>query len=109
MSAAQWVWLVILLCSFNVVQAADIARDVRAGREDETLLFDGYLEFSASASRVQIPIDGVDDYIGKFGVGGHIIEKLVDCAVCILSGCGLLGANLAEGNQYFVVDGSAVV
>lgn len=72
MSAAQWFGLVILLCSFNVLQAADIARDVRAGREDETLLFDGYLEFSASASRVQIPIDGVDDYIGKFGVGGHI-------------------------------------
>lgn len=55
--------------------AADISRDVRAGREDETIVNDGYLEISFSAILNEMPIPGADRHIGTIGLGGHYRYK----------------------------------
>jgi len=55
--------------------AADISRDVRAGREDESVENGGYLEISASAILNEMPIPRTDKYIGTFSVGGHYRYK----------------------------------
>ena len=66
--------LALLLLTFlgaQCVYAADISRDVRAGREDESLTNDGYLEISTYAILNQMPIPGADDLIVTVGLGGH--------------------------------------
>lgn len=55
--------------------AADISRDVREGREDETIVNDGYFEISVSAILNEMPIPGSDQLIGKIGLGGHYRYK----------------------------------
>ena len=67
---AYSVLLLLLLASFNAF-SADISRDVRAGREDESIENDGYLEISASAILNEMPIPGSDQFIGTIGLGGH--------------------------------------
>ncbi len=52
-------------------RAADIARDLRAGREDETIENDGYLEVSFSGILNEMPIPGADQLVGTIGLGGH--------------------------------------
>lgn len=66
----QFALLFLLLVSQGLF-AADISRDVRAGREDESIKNDGYLEFSASAILNEMPIEGSDKLIGTIGLGGH--------------------------------------
>lgn len=62
---------VLLVSAF----AADISRDVRAGREDESIENDGYLEVSFSAIYNEMPIPGADRYVGTIGLGGHYRYK----------------------------------
>lgn len=55
--------------------AADISRDVREGREDESIENGGYIEISVSAILNQMPIPGTDQLIGNIGFGGHYRYK----------------------------------
>jgi len=64
-----------LLMMAPVVFSADISRDVRAGREDETIENDGYIEFSFSSILNQMPIPRSDEFIRTLGVGGHYRYK----------------------------------
>jgi len=64
-----------LLLISQAVPAADISRDVRAGREDESVVNDGYLEISASIILNEMPIPGSDHLIGNIGLGGHYRYK----------------------------------
>jgi len=61
---------VFLLCN-QLAIAADISRDVRAGREDESVENSGYLEIAASAILNEMPIPGADTVIGTLSLGGH--------------------------------------
>lgn len=61
--------VVLLVC--QSVFAADISRDVREGREDESIEIGGYIEISVSAILNEMPIPGSDQLIGKIGLGGH--------------------------------------
>jgi len=68
----------LMATSFLIVQsvnAADISRDVRTGREDESVSYDAYLELSASAILNQMPIPGADEFIATVGLGGHFRYK----------------------------------
>lgn len=67
--------LLCLLLPGQIAFAADISRDVRAGREDESIENDGYLEISVSAILNEMPIPGSDHLVGKIGLGGHYRYK----------------------------------
>ena len=47
--------LISLLLASHATHAADIARDLRAGREDETIENDGYVEVSFSGILNKMP------------------------------------------------------
>lgn len=64
------VTLLLLWLSYGL-HAADISRDIRAGREDETVENDGYIEVSFSGILNEMPIPGSDELIGTVGLGGH--------------------------------------
>jgi len=67
--------LLLLLLFSHGVYPADISRDVREGREDESLEHGGYFEFSLSSILNQMPIPGSDELIGTIGIGGHYRYK----------------------------------
>lgn len=74
----SWLQLtaILLLASLaQVAHTADISRDVRAGREDESVELDAYLEISASAILNEMPIPGADSLIATIGLGGHFRFK----------------------------------
>jgi len=66
--------LFLSLLSFDAF-SADISREIRAGREDETIKFDGFLELSFSGIVNKMPIPGSDELIGTIGVGGNYRYK----------------------------------
>lgn len=66
---------VLIVIVSQSVLAADISRDVRTGREDESIENDGYLEISASVILNEMPIPGSDQVIGTIGLGGHYRYK----------------------------------
>ena len=72
--AFQLAFIYVLMLS-QPVFAADISRDVRFGREDETIEHDWYLEISASAILNQMPIPRSDTFVGRVGIGGHYRYK----------------------------------
>jgi len=65
----------LLLLFAQSVYSADISRDMRAGREDETIENDGYFEFSLSSILNEMPIPGTDKLVGTVGLGGHYRYK----------------------------------
>lgn len=67
--------LMLLLQASQAVFSADISRDVREGREDESVVNDGYFEISVAGILNEMPIPGSDQLIGKIGVGGHYRYK----------------------------------
>jgi len=67
--------LVTVLLVSPTVFSADISRDVREGREDESIENGGYIEISVSAILNQMPIPGSDQLIGNIGLGGHYRYK----------------------------------
>lgn len=74
----RWHWLLcltLMLSYSGYLWSADISRDVRAGREDESVEFDGYLEISGSYIYNKMPIPGADTQIGTIGLGGHLRYK----------------------------------
>jgi len=64
-----------LLIYMQGAHSADISRDVREGREDETVENGGYFEFSLSSILNQMPIPGSDELVGTVGIGGHYRYK----------------------------------
>ena len=66
--------LLLLLFSYDAY-SADISRDVREGREDESLEHGGYLEINFSSILNKMPIPGSDELIRTIGVGGHYRYK----------------------------------
>ena len=67
--------MLLLLLLAHGAYAADISRDIREGREDESLEHGGYFEFSLSSILNQMPIPGSDELIGTIGIGGHYRYK----------------------------------
>jgi len=67
--------MLLLLWLSSSALAADISRDVREGREDETVENDGYLEISFSGILNDIPIEGSEPLTRKIGLGGHYRYK----------------------------------
>jgi len=67
--------LALLLLVSQGAYSADISRDMRAGREDESIENDGYFEFSLSSILNKMPIPGSDELVGTVGIGGHYRYK----------------------------------
>lgn len=67
--------LLLLLWFSHAAYSADISRDIREGREDESLEHGGYFEFSLSSILNQMPIPGSDELVGTIGIGGHYRYK----------------------------------
>jgi len=67
--------LLLSLLITDQANSADISRDIRAGREDESVENDGYLEFSFSSILNQMPIPRSDEFIRTVGIGGHYRYK----------------------------------
>lgn len=57
----------------QLVNAADISRDVREGRADDSN--GGYLEISVTGILNKMPIPGSDDMFINIGIGGHYRHK----------------------------------
>jgi len=68
---------VLLLGSslFAPTYAADVARDIREGRQDETVDFGGYLEIGLHGTAGSMPVVGAKDVDGLFSLGGHFRFK----------------------------------
>jgi len=62
--------LLSLMCFSQPVISADISRDVREGREDESV-HGGFLEIGVFYSHKDFPVPGTQDNIGGISVGGH--------------------------------------
>ncbi len=73
-----WVLVTVLLVfigSLGTAFAADVARDIRGGRQDEGADFAGYIELGAHAATGQMPVVGVENTEIRFTVGGHVRAK----------------------------------
>jgi len=62
--------LLSLLCLCAPAYSADISRDVREGREDESV-HGGYLEIGVSFGYKDYPVPGTQKIIGAISIGGH--------------------------------------
>jgi len=65
----------VILASLGIVggaQAADVARDIREGRQDETTDFSGYFEVGGRFSAGSFPVVGADNARMEFTLGGHL-------------------------------------
>ena len=70
----SWHWikavLFTLLCVSHPVFSADISRDVREGREDESV-HGGFVEIGVVYGYKDFPVPGTQKYIGGISIGGH--------------------------------------
>lgn len=71
-AALAAIWLTFL---GSPSHAADVARDIREGRQDESADFTGYIEIGARVSAGQVPVVGVDDVEISLTIGGHLRVK----------------------------------
>ncbi len=62
--------LLSLLCVSLPGYAADIARDVREGREDESV-HGGYIELGVTVNYQDFPVPGTQKFGGAISLGGH--------------------------------------
>jgi len=63
------------LGAFAPVSAANVARDIREGRQDETADFAGNLEIGFHLTGGSMPVVGAEDVTALFSVGGHFRFK----------------------------------
>ena len=62
----------LLLCAQTTISsAADISRDVRTGREDESIDHGGYLEIGFTAGYSGLPVVGAETNYFNITLGGH--------------------------------------
>lgn len=96
-----WCSLILFFGISCVVFAADISRDVRAGRQDESVENGGYLEVSARGILNEMPVPGADNIIGTLSIGGHYRFKrfFVD-AYSESYNQGQFGINAYSGNVW---------
>lgn len=81
--------------------AADVSRDIRAGRQDEGADFAGYLEIGSTAATGQVPVVGVENTEIRFTIGGHVRVKGFFADFLTESyNRGQLGYNLYSGNTW---------
>jgi len=81
--------------------AADVARDIRGGRQDEGTDFAGYIEIGSHAATGQVPVVGVENKEIRFTVGGHFRAKGFFLDFLTESyNRGQLGYNLYSGNTW---------
>jgi len=76
--AMNWKFILckaIMAASLSSVHAADISRDVREGRADESIHSSGYIEATADFSYDDTPVVGADRYRINFTIGGHYRYK----------------------------------
>ena len=68
----HWIKTILfaLMCLSQPVFSADISRDVREGREDESV-HGGYVEIGVVYGYKDFPVPGAQEYIGGISIGGH--------------------------------------
>jgi len=67
--------IVVVTSLLGPAIAADVARDIRGGRQDEGADFAGYIEIGTHAAVGQIPVVGAENAEVRLTLGGHVRAK----------------------------------
>lgn len=94
--------IIVLLTGWvGPVIAADVSRDIRAGRQDESAEFAAHLEIGSTAATGQVPVVGVENSELRFTIGGHLrVRGFFADFLSESYNRGQLGYNLYSGNTW---------